>query len=110
MSHLQQVRVGMRVVDSLGQDVGAVDQVNAGDGGPITTHGRHGLPDWLSRAVGREPHTHPQTAARMLRAGYVRVRRNGVLPTHAYAAADQIHAVTGSTAQLSVTATELLTG
>lgn len=109
MGRLEQVHVGMRVIDSLGEDVGVVDQIHAGEGGPVTTHGREGLPGGLARAVGAAPNVHPQAAARMLRTGYVRVRRRGVVPRHAYVAGDQIRRVAGNTAQLAVTGTEMLT-
>lgn len=109
MSRLEQVHVGMRVLDSLGEDIGVVDQIHAGAGGPTTTHGREGLPGGLARAVGSARSVHPLAATRMLRTGYVRVRRRGVVPGHAYVAGDQIRRVAGSTAQLAVTGTEMLT-
>lgn len=110
MSRLKQVRVGMRVVDSLGQHIGTVDQIHAGESGPITTHGRHGLPGGLARALASAPDVHPQTAAHMVRTGYLRIRRRGDLPEHAYVAGDEIKRVAGNTAQVTLTRVQMLTG
>lgn len=110
MAGMRGLRTGMRVVDSLGQVVGTIDRVVEGDSGPVTTHGDGGLPSGLARALRSAPNVHPQTAARMLRGGYVRISRKGLHSRHAYAAADQVRAVEGEVVQLTVCRDEVPIG
>ena len=109
MAALRDVRPGMRVIDSLGQEVGTVDQVSPGDRGPVTTRGRGGVPQGLAQALRSTANVHPQTASRMLRRGYVRIGRRGAGP-HGYASADQIVEVGDDVVQLGVSRDELLRG
>ncbi len=111
MSEMADIRPGMRVIDSLGQHVGWIDQVVEGDGGPVTTSGQGGLPSGLARALGSAPNVHPQTGARMLRGGYVTIRCKGrLLSKRRYAAADQIRGVDKDVVQLTVCRDEALYG
>ena len=109
MSVLADIRAGMRVVDDLGQHVGTIDEVHPSDGGPVTTRGRRGLPSGLTRALGSTPNVHPQTAARMLRNGYVTITCTPA-PRHRYAAAEQIRGVERNVVQLVVSRGDLLCG
>ncbi|SDQ63191.1 hypothetical protein [Quadrisphaera sp. DSM 44207] len=115
MDVMDQVRVGMRVIDSTGADVGTVDDLKAGDPEALTSAGQEvdpggGLLEDVARAFGSGPRVHPQAAERMLRVGYVRVDRSGVLSGHGYVEADRIRAVEGDAVHLSVPADQLLDG
>ncbi|WP_298462421.1 hypothetical protein [uncultured Cellulomonas sp.] len=110
MSTMQDVHRGMRVLDALGRDVGVVERVQPGDGGPVTTLGHGGLPRELARALGAARHVHPQTAARMLRHGYAEIGPPDARPGRAYVGVDQIAEVGGDVVRLTVSSEEVLRG
>ncbi len=92
---MSQVREGMRVVDYSGATVGVIAELKLGDADAITTAGQDAgdvggstLPD--------------QLAGRLLRTGYIRIRRRGLLRRDAYAASDEIAGVDGDVVTLAV--------
>ena len=107
---MEEVRPGMRVVDSLGRHLGTVDSVVPGRGSPVTTGGPSSLPTDLVRALSVARNAHPQTAARMMRGGYLRIRPTGVLTRYGYATADQVRGVDEDAVRLSVPLDHLVGG
>lgn len=85
------MRIGMRVIDSTGREIGEVDDFKSGDPEAATDAGQStqrmttGLP-----IIGGAPSIHPQAATRLLRMGYVKIDRPGILSGSAYAETDRI--------------------
>jgi hypothetical protein len=75
MDVMNQVRIGMKVVDSAGGKVGTVDDVRFGDPEAITDAGqvapgdRGGLIGGLREAFGGSSRVDPQAAAQLVRVG-----------------------------------------
>jgi hypothetical protein len=116
MDAMSQVRIGMRVVDSAGEELGAVDDVKFGDAAAITDVGqeapgsRGGLIGGLGQAFGGQSRLDPQAAAKLGRVGYIDIDRIGFVNGHAYAEADWIQAVDSDTVRLSVPSSQLHNG
>lgn len=115
MDAMSQVRIGMRVYDSAGEELGTVDDLKFGDAEAVTDEGQvaagdGGLVGILARAVGGGTKLHPQAVAGLLRVGFIRIDRKGFLGGHAYAAADWIQAVEDDTVRLAVPSDRLHDG
>ena len=109
---MSQVELGMRVLDSAGEEIGKVDDLKFGDEEAVSTQGQQvsaggGLVANLARAVVGGPNLHPQAVDRLLRVGYIRIDCQGVLAGHAFASADQVQVVAGGTVRLAVAANQL---
>ncbi|GIJ50557.1 hypothetical protein Val02_74430 [Virgisporangium aliadipatigenens] len=94
------VQEGMRVVDASGRRVGKVELVKLGDPDAVTAQGQE--------TVRGEPRIPDEPRERLLRLGFVKVDRTGLLRPDAYVASDQIDRVEGNTVHLSVTDQDLL--
>ena len=94
------VQEGMRVVDASGRQIGKVELVKLGDPDAVTTQGQE--------TVRGEPRISGEPRELLLRKGFVKVDRKGLLRPDAYVAADQIDRVEGDTVHLSVTDQDLL--
>jgi hypothetical protein len=99
------VAVGMRVIDSDGEQVGTVSAMKMGDPDAATVAGqqdRRGLVEGLiDTFVGAEPDVPRQRAEQLLRQGYIKIDAKGFLARDLYAGADEIHRVE-NTVRLSV--------
>ncbi|GAB3159993.1 hypothetical protein GCM10027290_65580 [Micromonospora sonneratiae] len=107
-----QVSPGMRVVDAAGAIVGIVDMVQLGDPNAVivqapTPDTEVGL-DELMTAGAEEPEVPADTAARLLREGFVKVEARRPLDGDVYVEADQIHAVNAEEVRLSVLTADLV--
>lgn len=102
---IAQISAGMRVVDRAGDDVGIVKLVRMGDPQAVTAEGQGGggSPlDAMADFVGEgEPDVPAQFAARLQRSGYLKIDCSGLFAGDAYAPADEVAAVRGSTVHLS---------
>lgn len=112
---MAQVRIGMRVLDSMGEEIGTIDDLKAGDPGAVTGEGQvmggdGGLLGDIGRVFGGGPELHRQVAERLLRVGYIKIGREGFLAEDAYAAADRIQEVDNDTVRLSITSDQLHDG
>ena len=110
---ISEVRDGMRVVDSAGQDVGSVEEVRMSDPGSTTPAGQGtgdsgGLLSGIARAFGGGSGLTEQAQERLARLGYVRVDASGLFSGDRYVAADEIVDVSGDVVHLSVPADRLL--
>lgn len=111
---IERVQPGMRVVDSMGADLGKVDLVKMGDAEAVTTRGQNvGEYAGLYGAVGRvlagaEPDVPAQFAAQLIRVGYIKIDGKGVLDVDRYAGADQIAEVTDDSVRLAVHRNQLI--
>ena len=102
MAVIDQVREGMHVVASDGKKIGKVDDLKMGDPEAVTSDGQTdpetgGLVNTAVdgfAATSRLPH---HTAERLLRIGYVKVDRSGLLAGHVYFASDELDRVEGDT-------------
>ncbi|MEV0396680.1 hypothetical protein [Polymorphospora rubra] len=103
-----EVESGMRVVDATGAEIGRVAVSRPGDPNAVTVQAPPDGPgDALSEvSTPATPDVPPDAAARLLRAGYLRV--DGT-PDH-YVAADQIAEVTGDVVLLKVRTDQLTSG
>lgn len=107
MEVIEQVREGMHVVDSNGKKVGKVEALKMGDPEAVTADGQidpetGGLVNTgiaAFAAASKLPH---HTVERLLRLGYVKVDKPGLLAGHAYFAADELDRVEGDTLWLQV--------
>ncbi|MBB4958661.1 hypothetical protein [Micromonospora polyrhachis] len=102
---------GMRVVDAAGVEVGTVDLVQLGDPNAVTVQAPTpdadvGLDD-LIRAGAEEPEVPADTAARLLREGFLKVDARRPLDGAVYVEADQIGVVSASEVRLNVLTGEL---
>ncbi|WP_298456777.1 hypothetical protein [uncultured Cellulomonas sp.] len=104
---IRDVREGMRVVDSAGDEVGTVSQVRMSDPGSATTEGQgmgrsSGLVGAVADAFVGGGGLPEQEQERLVRLGFVRIDAGGVFSGDRYAASDEIAAVTQDAVQLSV--------
>lgn len=112
MDAMREVREGMRVLDSAGEDVGTVDELKMGDPVAETGEGQDiGTGSGLTGSGGRifgtgESPVPRQQAERMSRLGYIKVDGKG-LRSDFYVAGDQIDRVTDDVVQLTVERAEL---
>ena len=104
MAAMEQVRTGMRVVDSSGDEVGTVEDLKMGDPEAATAAGQgSGEPgvagDELLGVGGGLP---PERAERLLRTGYLKVDSKGLFTGDTYVPADRVARVEGDTVHLNV--------
>lgn len=107
MTALEQVQVGMTVVDAAGEDLGTVDFVRAPDPKAAAFEERvasiHGLISLgIGSIVGVEPKVPPEMALKLFREGYLKVAAPHFWAESYYAAADAIERVEGRTVFLSL--------
>jgi hypothetical protein len=97
---IAQVREGMTVRDDNDRSVGTVTLVKLGDPEAETSQGQD--------TVGGEPHVAGELRERLLRVGFIKIDRKGLLRADAYAAADDIARVQDSVVYLSIDDDRLL--
>lgn len=104
---LARVQSGMAVLDRDGESIGTVSAVQMGDPSAITTRGQvddtGGPLEVIARAFGAGENVPPQFADKLLRTGYLKVDRPGVLGGHVYVPADEVATVQGATVRLTST-------
>jgi hypothetical protein len=100
MGPISQVLEGMRVFDAEGKEVGTVEYVKLGDPEAITTLGEETESD--------EPRVAGELGERLLRLGFIKVDRKGLLKSDGYVAADEIDRVQDGAVHLTVTDKEML--
>ena len=113
MKTLQNVREGMRVVDDSGTAVGLVQDLKMGDTQAASADGQvmEQSPIIGEFPAGSDgpvmPKVPSEERARLLRLGYVEVRRNGFLRhTSLFVAADEIDRIEDDVLHLSINASE----
>jgi hypothetical protein len=111
---IAQVTSGMRVIDLGGEEVGTVAAVRIGDPNAVTAQAPPTGTGVLSDRVphteeGDEPDVPPDIAARLLRAGYLKVDSAGLFARDLYVEADQIAEVNQDVVELAVDKTGLIT-
>lgn len=89
---IHRVREGMQVADLGGAKIGKVVLVKMGDPEALTAE----------HDPGAEPYLPDELAERLLRTGFIKIDRKGLLKRDVYAAADEIDAVDGDLVRLSV--------
>lgn len=102
MEVIEQVREGMHVVASDGKKVGKVEDLKLGDPEAVTAEGQTdpetgGLVNTGIAAFAGTSKLPHHTAERLLRIGYVKVDKPGLLTGHAYFAADELDRVEDDT-------------
>lgn len=98
---ISQVIEGMAVRDTAGHTVGKVTLVKLGDPEAVTSRGQDTVDD--------EPHVPGELRERLLRVGFIKIDRKGLLRADAYAAADDILRAQDSVVYLAVDEKHLLT-
>jgi hypothetical protein len=112
---LEKVREGMRVVDRHGEKVGVVEEMKMGDPQAVTAEGQGNPHDALVVGVGvlspvlgvrasgpRAARDVPaEQADRLLRFGYIKVKRGHLLGGHLFVASDDIDHVEDDTVHLA---------
>jgi hypothetical protein len=106
-SLLDRITSGMRVIDAHGEEVGTVLAVQPGDPNAVAAQEPPAGDGVLSGKVphteeGDEPEVPADLAARLLRAGYVKLTGAGQPGPDRYVEADQIADVTGDSVRLTV--------
>ena len=112
---IEQVRIGMRVVDRNGDEIGRVEDVKMGDPEAVTPRGQSlnqgdGLLGALAQGLGGGPDLPQQLSQRLLRTGFVQVDGKGWFSGDLYASPDDIAEVAGDDVQLAVTRDQLISG
>jgi hypothetical protein len=97
---ISQAVEGMRVFDAARKEVGKVEFVKLGDSEAITTLGEE--------TDNGEPRVAGELRERLLRLGFIKVDRRGVLKSDAYVASDEIDRVQDGAVHLTVTDREML--
>jgi hypothetical protein len=97
---ISQVVEGMAVRDPTGHAVGTVTLVKLSDPEAVTSRGQDTVDD--------EPHVPGELRERLLRTGFIKIDRKGLLRADAYAAADDIDRVQDSVVYLAVEDKRLL--
>lgn len=102
MAVIEQVREGMHVVASDGKKIGKVEALKMGDPEAVTSDGQTdpetgGLVNTVIDGFAASSKLPRHTAERLLRIGYVKVDRSGLLTGHAYFASDELDRVEGDT-------------
>ena len=103
---IDQVRSGMKVVDSDGKELGTVEFVKLGDPQAATTEGqepdpRPGVVPILADVfTDPEPDLPPALAARLVRTGFVKVDAKGWFSRDLYVTPDQVARVEGDVVHL----------
>lgn len=109
---ISRVTIGMRVVDASNTEVGTVDLIQRGDPNAVTVQEPTADPgsslDELVESVTlEEPDVPADLAARLLRAGYLKVSTGTDATGAVYVLAEQIAMVGGDTVRLSVPSAKL---
>ncbi|MFJ6196670.1 hypothetical protein [Micromonospora sp. NPDC092111] len=104
---LSRVTTGMRVVDTVGVEVGTVDLVQRGDPNAVTVQASTADPggslnELIESAAVEEPDVPADLAARLLRTGYLKVSTEMARTGAVYVLADQIATVTDGQIRLEV--------
>jgi hypothetical protein len=103
----------MAVLDRNGEGTGTVSVIRMGDPSAVTAQGQGGGDgpfDAVAQAVGAGDNLPRQFAEKLLRTGYLKVDRPGVLGGHVYVPADEVVAVQGSTVRPSSSQDSLVPG
>jgi hypothetical protein len=105
MAIIEQVREGMHVVASDGKKIGKVEDLKMGDPEAVTSDGQTdpdtgGLVNTVIDGFAVTSKLPRHDAERLLRMGYVKVDRSGLLAGHAYFASDELDRVEGDTVWL----------
>jgi hypothetical protein len=95
MTVIEQVREGMHVVGPDGQKVGKVEDLKMGDPEAVTADGQTdpetgGLLGTLIDEFAESSRLPRHDAERLLRLGYVKIDRSGLLTGHEYVASDEL--------------------
>jgi hypothetical protein len=96
---MTQIREGMQVVDDSGAKVGVVAELKMGDPSAITPAGQRSHDMGFGTFEQRVPE---HLAARLLRTGYIKIKRGGIFRRDAYAGADEIADVRDDVVTLAV--------
>ncbi len=104
---ISRITTGMRVVDTVGVEIGTVDLVQRGDPNAVTVQASTADPggslDELIESVAvEEPDVPADLAARLLRTGYLKVSTELARTGAVYVLADQIATVTDDQVRLHV--------
>ncbi|WP_328341036.1 hypothetical protein [Micromonospora sp. NBC_00421] len=105
---ISRVTTGMRVVDTVGVEVGTVDLVQRGDPNAVAvqastaTDPGGSLDELIESAAVEEPDVPADLAARLLRTGYLKVSTELARTGAVYVLADQIATVVDDRVRLSV--------
>jgi len=104
---LEQVQVGMSVIDARGEELGRVEFIRAPDPKAAAFQERvasiHGLISLgVGSIVGVEPKVPPEMALKLFRQGYLKIEAPHFWAENYYAAADAIARVEGRTVYLSL--------
>jgi hypothetical protein len=99
MGPISQIVEGMRVFDAIGKEIGTVEFVKLGDPEATTTLGEE--------TDNGEPRIAGELRDRLLRLGFIKVDRKGLLKSDAYATAEEIDRVQNDTVRLTVTDKEM---
>jgi hypothetical protein len=116
MKLMELVHEGMKVVDSLGEEVGKVEGLMMGDPGAATEQGNEFrdtgfIGDLAEVFVGdeREPDVPDAVRAKLLRTGYIKVDGSGfIFETDRYVQPDRIVSVRDETVYLNVPKSALI--
>ncbi|KWV31526.1 hypothetical protein [Micromonospora rifamycinica] len=104
---ISRVTTGMRVVDTVGVEIGTVDLVQRGDPNAVTVQAATpdpggSLDELIASVAVEEPDVPADLAARLLRTGYLKVSTELARTGAVYVLADQIATVTDDRVRLSV--------
>lgn len=102
MAVIDQVSEGMHVLASDGKKIGKVEALKMGDPEAVTSDGQTdpetgGLVNTVIDGFAATSKLPRHTAERLLRLGYVKVDKSGLLAGHAYFASDELDRVEGDT-------------
>lgn len=102
MDAIQQVREGMLVVEPDGKKVGIVEDFKMGDPDAVTADGQtdpetDGIRMGPIGEFANETKLPRHFAERLLRIGYVKIDRSGLLAGHTYIGSDELDRVEGDT-------------
>lgn len=102
MTVIEQVREGMHVVGPDGEKIGKVQDLKMGDPEAVTADGQTdpetgGLLGTLVDDFAETSRLPRHTAERLLRLGYVKIHRAGLLTGHEYVASDELDRVEDDT-------------
>jgi hypothetical protein len=113
---IEQVEIGMPVMDSAGTPIGTVEDVNMNDPDAVTAAGNEFRPvsGWLgdlARAFstddGLEPHIREPMRTRFVRIGYLKLSAPGRMHHGRYVRADRIARVENGRVELALTSDQL---
>lgn len=102
------VRDGMKVVDSLGEEVGSVRRVRMGDPSAVTTRGQRmerddtWWDDFAEALFGPDSELPDSTRNDLERVGFIQIDARGIFNADYAASSEQIASVTGDTVTLTV--------